>query len=179
MLVQGNDPPLDLAALTNVTVQSSPAGAEVAPGEYRISSFQATAGFRYARYMPALMERFGVKVVIGKAGMSEEVYRDVFRPHGAVCLSTMGYGLGAIYGKSVKRVIDVHWAEELGISEALWLIEMDRFGPLLVEGDTHGESYFSRANEEINERLASLYEGLNPPVYRRLGEEERPEIELF
>ncbi|MDP6824264.1 MAG: fumarate hydratase C-terminal domain-containing protein [Dehalococcoidia bacterium] len=179
MLVEGNEPPLDLAALTNVTIQSSPAGAEVSPGEYRISSLQATAGFRYARYMPALLERFGVKMVIGKAGMSEEVYRDVFMPNGAVCLSTMGYGLGAIYGKSVKRVIDVHWPEELGISEALWLIEMDRFGPLLVEGDIHGDSYFSRANEEINDGLAELYEGLSSPVFRRLGEEERPEIELF
>ncbi len=179
MLVEGNDPPVDLAALTNVTVQSSPAGAEVSPGEYRVSSFQATAGFRYARYMPALMERFGVKVVVGKAGMSEAVYRDVFKPHGAICLSTMGYGLGAIYGKCVKRVIDVHWSEELGISEALWLIEMDEFGPLLVEGDAHGNSYFARANAEINDRLTALYEGLKTPVYRRLGEEQRPEIELF
>jgi len=125
------------------------------------------------------MGRFGVKMVVGKAGMSEEVYSDVFRKHGAVCLTTMGYGLGAIYGKAVKRVIDVHWVEELGISEALWTMELDELGPLLVEGDAHGNSYFAQANARINERLDDLYEGLKPPVYRRLGEEQRPGRELF
>ncbi|MCH7745898.1 MAG: fumarate hydratase C-terminal domain-containing protein, partial [Chloroflexi bacterium] len=60
MLVEGHEPPIDLQALTNVTFQSSPAGNEVSPGNYNVSSFQATAGFRYAQYMPALLEQFGV-----------------------------------------------------------------------------------------------------------------------
>ncbi len=179
MLVEGHEPPVDLRALTNVTFQSSPAGAEVSPGVYEVSSFQATAGFRYAQYMPALLERFGVKVIGGKAGMSQELYRDVLSKHGAVCLSTMGYGLGAIYGRAIKRVLDVLWVEELGISEALWILKVERLGPLLVEGDADGNSYFSQVNEEINERLGKLYEGLKPPVYRRIGEEQRPEKELF
>ena len=179
MLVDGHEPPIDLRGLTNVTFQSSPAGAEESPGVYKVSSFQATAGFRYAQYMPALLERFGVKVVVGKAGMSEEVYRDVFRKHGAICLTTMGYGLGAIYGKAIERVIGVYWVEELGISEALWLLEMKNLGPLLVEGDAQGNSYFSQVNEEINKNLSDLYEGLKPPIYRRIGEEQRPEKELF
>ena len=95
MLVEGHEPPIDLRALTNVSFQSAPAGVEVSPGVYEVSSFQATAGFRYAQYMPALLGRYGVKAVVGKAGMSEELYRDVFKKQGAVCLSTMGYGLGA------------------------------------------------------------------------------------
>ena len=101
MLVDGNSPPIDLQSLTNVSLQSAPAGVEVAPGEYHVSSLQATAGFRYAQYMPQLLEQFGVKVVVGKAGMSEEVYQQVFRKHGAVCLTTMGYGLGAIYEAAI------------------------------------------------------------------------------
>ncbi len=179
MVVEGHEPPIDLRNLTNVSFQSSPAGVEVAPGEFQISSPQATAGFRYARYMPQLLERFVVKVLVGKAGMSEEVYRDVFKKHGAVCLSTMGYGLGAIYGKAIEKVLGVYWVEEVGISEALWVIQLNDLGPLLVEGDTRGNGYFSRVNEEINRNLAGLYEGLSDPVYRRLGEEANPEKELF
>jgi L(+)-tartrate dehydratase beta subunit len=179
MLVNGHEPPVDLSALTNVTFQSSPAGAEVSPGVYKVSSLQATAGFRYAQYMPDLMERYGVKVVVGKAGMSEELYRDVFKKHGAICLTTMGYGLGAQYGKAIKSVVDVFWVEELGISEALWILEVDELGPLLVEGDARGNSYFTQVNNEINDQLAELYEGLKPPVYRRIGEEQRPDRELF
>ncbi len=179
MLVEGHEPPIDLRNLTNVSFQSSPAGVEVAPGEFQISSLQATAGFRYAKYMPQLLERFGVKVVVGKAGMSEEVYRDVFKKHGAVCLSTMGYGLGAIYGRAIEKVLGVYWVEEVGISEALWVIQLNDLGPLLVEGDTRGIGYFSGVNEEINRNLAGLYEGLSAPVYRRIGEEANPEKELF
>ncbi len=179
MLIDGNEPPIDLRSLTNVTFQSSPAGVEVSPGSFNVASFQATAGFRYAQYMPALLERFGVKAVVGKGGMSEELYRGLFREHGAVCLSTMGYGLGAIYGKAIDRVLDVFWEKELGISEALWVLELKDLGPLLVEGDSLGNSYFSGVNEEINDKLGELYEGLKPPVYRRIGEEQRPEKELF
>ncbi|MEE8465127.1 MAG: fumarate hydratase, partial [Dehalococcoidia bacterium] len=69
--------------------------------------------------------------------------------------------------------------EELGLSEALWVLELDDLGPLLVEGDAKGNSFFAQVNEEINERLTPLYEGLAPPVFRRLGEEQKPEIELF
>ncbi len=179
MLVDRNEPPIDLRSLTNVSFQSAPAGVEVEPGRYEVSSFQATAGFRYAQYIPDLLELFGVKIVVGKAGMSEDVYRDVFMKHGAVCLSTMGYGLGAIYGKAIERVRDVFWVEELGISEALWILEMNDLGPLLVEGDTRGNSYFSTVNAQINAGLEDLYRGLKPPVYRRLGEEDRPDRELF
>lgn len=179
MLVRGNEPPIDLRRLTNVSLQSSPAGVEVSPGVYKVSSLQATAGFRYARYMPPLLERYGVKAVVGKGGMSEEVYREIFQPHGAICLSTMGYGLGAIYGKAVERVLGVYWLKELGISEALWVMQMKEFGPLLVEGDVLGHGFFTQVNEEINEQLSLAYAGLRPPVFRRLGEEQRPEQELF
>ena len=179
MLIEGNEPPVDLRGLTNVTFQSSPAGVETSPGSFNVASFQATAGFRYAQYMPALLERFGVKAVVGKGGMSEQLYRDLFAQHGAVCLTTMGYGLGAIYGSAIKRVVDVYWEKELGISEALWILELDKLGPLLVEGDSQGNSYFSGVNEQINQNLGELYVGLREPVYRRIGEEQRPEKELF
>ena len=179
MLIDGNAPPIDLQELTNVSLQSSPAGVEVSPGEFEVASLQATAGFRYAQYMPQLLEEFGVKVVVGKAGMSEQVYQEVFRKHGAVCLTTMGYGLGAIYGRAIKRVLGVYWVEELGISEALWTFEVDRLGPLMVEGDIHGNSFFAQVNDDINRQLGALYEGLKPPVYGRIGEEQKPETELF
>ena len=64
MLVDGNPPPVDIAGLTNVSFQSSPAGVEVAPGKFEVASLQATAGFRYARYMPQLLEDYGVKCVV-------------------------------------------------------------------------------------------------------------------
>ena len=76
-----------------------------------VNSLQATAGFRYAQWMDRLMERHGVRAVLNKGGMSQQMYQTVFKKHGAVCLSTMPYGIGAIYGKAVTGVRDVYWKE--------------------------------------------------------------------
>ncbi len=145
MIDEGHEPPIDIRNQFNVTTQSSPAGAEVAPGKYMVNSLQATAGFRYAQWMDRLFERYGVRAVLNKGGMSQEMYQTVFKKHGTVCLSTMPYGIGAIYGKAVKGVRDVYWKELLGISEAMWLLEVEELGPLLVEGDSEGNSYVARA----------------------------------
>ena len=59
------------------------------------------------------------------------------------------------------------------------MLQLKELGPLLVEGDAKGNSFFTGVNEEINQRLGSLYEGLKPPVFGRLGEQQKPEIELF
>ena len=130
-------------------------------------------------YIGRALAEHGVKAVAGKAGMSEEVYKDVFRQNGAVCLSTVGYGLGAIYGRGIKKVHAVHWADILGIAEALWIIEVEELGPLLVEGDAQGNSFFSGVNKEINRNLSELYKGLKVPILRRLGESVSPEQEMF
>ena len=109
--------------------------AEVAPGRFEVASLQATAGFRYAKWMRPLVETYGVRAVISKGGVSQETYRELGDRFGVVFLTTVGYGLGAIYGRAVKRVRAVHWKEQLGISEAMWVLECERLGPLLVEGD--------------------------------------------
>ncbi len=98
----------------------------------------ATASFRFGKSFARWFERSGAKVIVGKAGLTETAYREWFVPHGAVYLTTVGYGLGATYGRAIKRVVDVHWLEELGIAQALWVLEVERLGPFLVEGDRDG-----------------------------------------
>jgi L(+)-tartrate dehydratase beta subunit len=120
--------------------------------------------------MARWFERSGARVVVGKAGLTERAYREWFVPHGAVYLTTVGYGLGATYGRCITRVIDVHWLRELGIAQALWVLEVDRLGPLLVEGDAEGRSLFALANREVNRRLEEVYRSLSPFALGRFGE---------
>jgi L(+)-tartrate dehydratase alpha subunit len=179
MIDEGHEPPIDIRGQFNVSTQSSPAGAEVAPGKYMVNSLQATAGFRYAQWMDRLMERHGVRAVLNKGGMSQEMYQTVFKKHGAVCLSTMPYGIGAIYGKAVKGVRDVYWKELLGISEAMWLLEVDELGPLLVDGDSEGNSYVAQHAEEVNAPLVEIYKELPELILKRFGEVNDPTEELI
>jgi L(+)-tartrate dehydratase beta subunit len=178
MLGEGHAPPVDIRGECNVLTTSSPAGVEVRPGEFEVASLQATAGFRYARWMEDLCGRYGVRAVISKGGMPEDVYQALGNRFGVVFLSTMGYGLGAIYGRGVRRVRDVFWKAELGISEAMWVLECDRLGPFLVEGDTQGRCFFQEHAEEIDAPLMAAYEGLPKPILSRLGEEQDPRQEL-
>ncbi len=179
MIEQGHEPPIDIRNQFNVTTQSSPAGTEVSPGKYMVNSLQATAGFRYAQWMDRLFERYGVRAVLNKGGMSQEMYQTVFKKHGAVCLSTMPYGIGAIYGKAVTGVRDVYWKELLGISEAMWLLEIEELGPLLVDGDSEGNSYVAEHAAEVNAPLIEIYKDLPELILKRFGEVTNPTEELI
>src|SRR6478609_1804439 len=179
MIDEGNAPPIEIRGVNNVTTQSSPAGTEVSPGNYMVNSLQATAGFRYAQWMDRLMERHGVKAVLNKGGMSKQMYETIFKKHGAVCLSTMPYGIGAIYGKAVTGVKDVYWKDLLGISEGMWLLEVNELGPLLVDGDSEGNSYVAEHADEVNAPLIEFYKELPEIILKRFGEVTDPTQELI
>ena len=162
--------PAGLRELTNVNFHCSPAASVRPDGSYSVEVVTATASFRFGKSMSAWFERSGAKVIVGKAGLTELAYREWFVPHGAVYLTTVGYGLGAMYGRSIKRVLDVHWLKELGIAQACWVLEVEKLGPFLVEGDAEGRSLFAIANREINVRIDEVYKTLPPPALSRFGE---------
>jgi L(+)-tartrate dehydratase beta subunit len=173
------EPPVDIKKLGGATFHCSPAISETAHGVYNVPSVTATASFRFAKYMPEFLKRYDIRVVIGKGGMSADVYKKAFLPNGTVYLTTVGYGLGAIYGKGILGVKDVVWKDELGLAQAMWILEVENFGPFLVESNARGESLFEQANAVINKTFLPLYEGLPEPALKRIGEVCNPETEVL
>jgi L(+)-tartrate dehydratase beta subunit len=167
---EGRELPPSVARLTNVTFHCSPAATVRPDGGHVVEAVTATASFRFGKSMARWFERSGARVVVGKAGLTERAYREWFVPHGAVYLTTVGYGLGATYGACIKRVVEVHWLAELGLAQALWVLEVERLGPFLVEGDADGRSLFALANREIDQRLRDVYRDLPPYTMSRIGE---------
>jgi L(+)-tartrate dehydratase beta subunit len=167
---EGRGLPEAVTRLTNVNFHCSPAASVRPDGRYAVEAVTATASFRFGRSMVRWFERSGARVIVGKAGLTEKAYREWFVPHGAVYLTTVGYGLGATYGRCIRRVVDVHWLEELGIAQALWVLEVERLGPFLVEGDAQGRSLFALANREIDRRLDEVYRDLPRYAMSRVGE---------
>lgn len=170
VLDEGLKPPVDLASVSNVNFHCSPAAAVRPDGSYDVGAVTATASFRFSKWMSRWFDVSGCRMVIGKGGMSEEDYRNHFVPKGAVYLTTVGYGTGALLGRGIKRVRAVHWLEELGIAQAMWVFEVENFGPFLVDGDLKGNSLFEIENRKVNEKLADAYKGLKEPALRRYGE---------
>ncbi|MBL8688200.1 MAG: fumarate hydratase C-terminal domain-containing protein [Rhodospirillaceae bacterium] len=170
VLDEGLRPPVDLASVSNVNFHCSPAAAVRPDGSYDVGAVTATASFRFSKWMSRWFDVSGCRMVIGKGGMSEEDYRNHFVPKGAVYLTTVGYGTGALLGRGIKKVRAVHWLEELGIAQAMWVFEVENFGPFLVDGDLMGNSLFEIENRKVNEKLADAYKGLKEPALRRYGE---------
>ena len=162
--------PSGLRERSNVNFHCSPAATVRPDGSYAVEAVTATASFRFGKSMAKWLERSGAKVIVGKAGMTELAYREWFVPQGAIYLTTVGYGLGAAYGRAIRRVVDVHGLRELGIAQALWVLEVERMGPFLVESDSEGRSLFALANRAINARLDEVYRTLPPPALSRVGE---------
>jgi L(+)-tartrate dehydratase beta subunit len=171
--------PLDLPAVSAVNFHCSPAAAERALGEYDVSAVTATASFRFSKWLGEWFNVSGAKLIIGKGGMNPDDYRDHFVPNDAVYLTTVGYGTGALLGRGVRRVKEVHWLEELGIAQAMWVLEVDAFGPFLVESDLQGNSLFERENQRIAEKLPDIYAGTKPAVLKRFGETDDRGDELI
>jgi L(+)-tartrate dehydratase beta subunit len=162
--------PVSLETLSNVNFHCSPAAVPTDTG-YTVKAVTATASFRFGKWMRAFFEKTGCRVIIGKGGMASSDYKELFVPQGAVYLTTVGYGLGATYGRCIEGVRDVYWLEELGIAQAVWVLQCRKLGPFIVESDAQGNSLFELANQKVNENLARLYEGLPQPAMRRYGEE--------
>ena len=157
----------------------SPAASVDADGGYNIGAVTATASFRFSKWMDKWFELSGCNIIIGKGGMSGEDYRNVFVPNGAVYLTTVGYGTGALLGRSINKVREVHWLEELGIAQALWVLEVENFGPLIVDGDLRGNSFFEQENAKINAGIVEMYKGLKEPSLRRYGETAQRDDEVI
>lgn len=171
--------PMDLPRESAANFHCSPAAAPRDDGTYDLSAVTATASFRFTKWMADWFQISGAKLILGKGGMTPEDYRNTFVPNGAVYLTTVGYGTGALLGRGVTSVRDVHWLDDLGIAQAMWVLEVKNFGPFIVESDMNGDSLFERENKKIAERLPKVYEGTKPAVLKRFGETDDRGDELI
>jgi L(+)-tartrate dehydratase beta subunit len=176
---EGTPLPLDLPAQSAANFHCSPAAAKRPDGSYDVGAVSATASFRFRKWLDGWFRASGARLIMGKGGMSSDDYKRYFVPNGAIYLTTVGYGTGALLGRGVKKVRDVYWLDELGIAQAMWILEVENLGPFIVESDMDGNSLFERENEKISAGLAKLYEGTKPAVLKRFGETDDRSDELI
>ena len=179
VLEEGAALPPGLTQQSNANFHCSPAAAVNDDGSYSVGGVTATASFRFSKYMAEWLRRSNARLVIGKGGMSAEDYRDILVPAGAIYLTTVGYGTGALLGRGIKGIRAVHWLEELGNAQAMWVFEVENFGPFIVESDLAGNSLFEQHGKLINANLERLYEGLKAPALSRYGETDDRKDELI
>ncbi len=167
------------ADIGTASFHCSPAASINHNGAPKVGAVTATASFRFSKWIEGWLKASGCNVIIGKGGMTSADYKRAFVPNKAIYLTTVGYGTGALLGRGIKDVPATHWLDELGLAQGIWVLDVENFGPFLVDSDFEGNSLFERENAKIEPGIKALYAGTKPPALRRYGETDRREDEVI
>ena len=129
------------------------------PSKYAPICVGTTTSMRMERFTRPLMERDGVRIIVGKGGMGEQSLA-AFGEVGGAYLAVVG-GAAALQTTWIEAIEDVDF-EELN-PECLWKFRIRGFGPLLVTMDSHGASLHRDINvaaesrrDEVLARIGAL-----------------------
>ncbi len=154
MFDQNHEPPVSLAGAP--CIHTAPSLRKVGD-KWEPICVGTTTSTRMDRFTPPLIEKYGVRAIIGKGGLYQESL-DAMQKFGAVYLAITG-GSAALETKSIEEVEAVYW-EHLH-PEALYQFRVKNFGPLTVAMDSHGRHLYEEVKAEAVKRL--------PEIYKRLG----------
>ncbi len=156
---QGIVPPVDPEKM-NVLVHAGPMMEKVGDG-WRPISMTLTASIRFDKYGPAIIKKLGIRAMIGKTTMGHETM-ETMREYGAVHLTAVGV-MTNILPAQVRKVMGVYFMEELGGTEATWIMELEKAGPFIVDIDTKGNNLFQQLHREVEKRFKILYRRFGVP----------------
>lgn len=115
-------------------------------GSWSIVAAGPTTSARMDSLEPEMIRRFGLRAIIGKGGMSEEVLRAMGEV-GCVYLAATG-GAAVTLAEGLSKVVGAEW-QDLGMAEAMWEFEADRLGPLVVAMDSKGNSLYEDVRRSL------------------------------
>jgi fumarate hydratase class I len=123
--------------------------------KYKMICCGPTTSMREEPYQARIIKRYGIKGIIGKGGMGAGTLK-ALKEHGGVYLNATG-GAAALLGQSVKRVLNVHFLEEFGVPEAMWILKVEDF-PAIVTMDSNGGSLHKKTYDESMKRYKKIIE---------------------
>ena len=126
------------------------------PAGYQPICIGTTTSDRMERFTRPLMERLGVRLIVGKGGMREGTL-EAFRALGGAYLAIVG-GTAALETTWIEQIEDVD-LDDLN-PESLWKFRIRNFGPLLVGMDSHGNSLYTDIRAEVEGRRAAVLASL-------------------
>jgi fumarate hydratase subunit beta len=124
---------------------------------WEVISAGPTTSARMEAFEADVIEKLGVKLVVGKGGMGKRT-AEAMKKHVAAYAIFTG-GAGVLAAKAIKRVVDVHWLD-LGMAEAMWVFEVEDFGPLTVMIDPTGRNYYDEMREEARRKVAEILKAI-------------------
>ncbi len=125
--------------------------------EWKIVAAGPTTSSRMDLFEDGFIKNFKVRVVVGKGGMGKKTVGAMKR-YGAVYCAFTG-GAAVLAAKAIKQVKGVEWSD-LGMPEAMWILEVEDFGPLTVAIDAHGNNLFKTIQTKADTEKQEIYRKL-------------------
>ena len=122
-------------------------------GSWRLSVIGPTTSIRMEPHAD-FVGRLGVRAVIGKGGMGPDTLA-ACQKYGYVYLQAAP-GCAALLARGIRSIKSVTWLD-LGMPEAVWELEAECFGPLVVGMDSKGNSLYANIRAKALERIDTLY----------------------
>ncbi len=127
-----------------------------APVGYKPFCIGTTTSMRMERFTHDLMQREGVRLVIGKGGMGPDTLA-AFKEFGGAYLAIVG-GAAALETTWIDCIEDIDM-DDLH-PESLWRFVIHNFGPLLVGMDSHGGSLYSDIQKDVASRREAVLKSI-------------------
>ena len=124
-------------------------------GKWTATAAGPTTSTREEPYQAGIIEKFGLRAVIGKGGMGEKT-RLACEKFGCVYLHAVG-GAAQVLAECIKDVPNVYGLEQFGSPEAIWELRVENF-PVVVTIDSHGGSLHKEIEAESEGRLKEIFE---------------------
>jgi L(+)-tartrate dehydratase beta subunit len=125
-------------------------------GGYEPICVGTTTSDRMERFTRPLMQQYGVRLIIGKGGLRADSSK-ALSEFGGAYLAIIG-GTAALETTWIEAIEDVD-LDDLN-PESLWKFRVNRFGPLLVAMDSHGESLYTRVRAAAQQKRAEALKRL-------------------
>jgi len=109
---------------------------------WEVVSAGPTTSSRMEIFEDKFIEKFHISIIIGKGGMGEKTAK-ALQKYTCIYTSYTG-GAGALAADRIDEVKNVYWLDELGMPEAVWILNVKEFGPLIVSMDSHGNSLYKQ-----------------------------------
>jgi len=113
-----------------------------------------TTSIREEPYQAGIIEKHGVRAVIGKGGMGEKT-RLACEKFGCVYLHAVG-GAAQVLAEAIQEVENVYGLEQFGSPEAIWQLRVKDF-PVVVTIDAHGGSLHKDIEAQSQAKLGELF----------------------
>jgi fumarate hydratase class I len=119
---------------------------------WRVTAAGPTTSIREEPYQGEIIERYGIRAVMGKGGMGAKTLA-ALKDHGAVYLNAIG-GAAQFYARAITQVDGVSFLE-FGTPEAMWHLTVQDF-PAIVTMDAHGNSLHKDIEQESGQHLEQI-----------------------